>query len=152
MQPTIRNSERVLVLKISWSYRICRNDIIVFTKGEKKVVKRVIGLPGDSVRIVGNLCYINGERVCNHRNENICILTSNQSENISHGTNQITNPFHSSEKQPRLEVKVIEVFIKDSTNAHFFVLGDNILNSLDSRDYGLIAKSQVIGLIFSPYV
>jgi signal peptidase I len=60
MMPTFHNGERVVVLKAF--YQIERGDIIIFSPRHdptKDLIKRVIGLPGDRIRIEDNRVYIN---------------------------------------------------------------------------------------------
>ena len=65
MEPTLHNGERLFVNKFIYRFHPPqRGDIIVFTpRGapDKKYIKRVIGLPGDTVYIHDGLTYINGE-------------------------------------------------------------------------------------------
>jgi signal peptidase I len=67
MVPTLQVGDRMLVLKIG--YTIDRGSILVFRQppldssdsGHEDLVKRVIGLPGNTIWSVGNTVYINGK-------------------------------------------------------------------------------------------
>lgn len=63
MMPTLENNERVLVNKIGYSISgLERFDIIVFHGKEGyDLVKRVIGLPGDTVEYKNDVLYVNGK-------------------------------------------------------------------------------------------
>lgn len=66
MESTLFNEEQVLIEKVSRHFSGPeRFDIVVFTKNHgtynKTYIKRVIGLPGETVQIVGSTVYINGE-------------------------------------------------------------------------------------------
>lgn len=67
MNPTLEDGQMVLVQKVFTDYK--RGDVVIATitkktTGEKlKVIKRVIGLPGDVVEIKNNTVYVNGEEV-----------------------------------------------------------------------------------------
>ncbi|KXS44179.1 MULTISPECIES: signal peptidase I [unclassified Candidatus Frackibacter] len=67
MEPTLHNGERLFVDKLSYRFsEPARGDIIVFTpKGApgRKYIKRVIGLPGDRVKIRNKKVYINGKQI-----------------------------------------------------------------------------------------
>ena len=122
MQPTLTDGEQLLVNK--FVYRIKdpeRYDIVVFPfkySEETYYIKRIIGLPGETVRIdtEGNI-YINGE-----------VLIE------SYGAEVITDPGDAAEEI---------VLGKDE----YFVLGDNRNRSIDSRDpsVGVVKRSSIIG-------
>jgi signal peptidase I len=64
MRPTLENGEFVLVSKLSYRLgEFKRGDIIVFhfpLDPKEELIKRVIGLPGDRVKVEGNRVYLNG--------------------------------------------------------------------------------------------
>ena len=70
MEPTLAIGDRVFVNKLSYDFHgVRRGDIVVFTlpPGESAgpdindLIKRVIGLPGETIQSVGNEIYINGK-------------------------------------------------------------------------------------------
>ncbi len=69
MEPTLKKDDRVLVNKLSYKFgKIGRGDVIVFERppGEanlalKDLIKRVIGLPGDTVEARDDRVYVNGK-------------------------------------------------------------------------------------------
>jgi len=64
MYPTVHSNDRVLVDKLSYRFHdITRQDIVVFRlEGDRyDLLKRVIGLPGDRIRVENGLVYINDE-------------------------------------------------------------------------------------------
>ncbi|MBO5199341.1 MAG: signal peptidase I [Lachnospiraceae bacterium] len=109
MENTLHDGESLLVEKISWHFGwIDRFDIIVFYPYGRNVeneyyVKRVIGLPGETVQIIGEEIYINGELL-----------------KEDYGKEPITNPGRAAEPITLGEDE-------------YFVLGDNREVSLDSR-------------------
>ena len=62
MQPTIRNGQFILSVIPS---RIERSDVIIIKAADQKIVKRVVGVPGDSIQIYDGRVYINGEMTDN---------------------------------------------------------------------------------------
>lgn len=98
-------------------------DIIVAKKHneDKIIIKRVIGLPNDTVDIIDGYVYVNGIKL----------------EESSYILGTIT-PIH--DRQFPITLSANE----------YFVLGDNRLNSLDSRDNktGNILKEDIIGKVF----
>ncbi|AZB42653.1 signal peptidase I [Bacillus sp. FJAT-42376] len=126
MDPTLKNSEKLFVNKaIHYIGEFKRGDIVIINGKENKehYVKRIIGLPGDTVEVKNDVLYVNGKEVKEP------YLNSNRKAAEASGL-QLTNDFS--------EVKVP----KD----RYFVMGDNRLVSMDSRTgLGLIEVNRVIG-------
>ena len=70
MQPTLMDRDQLIVEKVSYYFNDPqRYDIIVFPYPEepsKHYIKRVIGLPGETVQIIDGYVYINGELLDEH--------------------------------------------------------------------------------------
>lgn len=125
MEPTLQDGDSLLVDKLSYRFgNPKRFDIIIFPYqyGDNQFfIKRVIGLPGETVRIDydGNI-YINGEKL---------------EEN--YGAEVILDP-------GRAETEI------SLSDGEFFVMGDNRNHSMDSRDIsvGNIQKKDILGKAF----
>lgn len=120
MEPALYDGDNLIVDKISYRFQEPeRYDVIVFPYEDGTYyIKRIIGLPGERVRIDENgSIYINGERISE-----------------SYGKEVIENPGCARE----------EITLGDT---EYFVLGDNRNNSMDSRDerVGLIERETIIG-------
>lgn len=67
MQPELRDQDRLFVNKFAYNFeKISRGDVVVFyypRDTQKSYIKRVIGLPGDDIRIDDGHLYVNGEPV-----------------------------------------------------------------------------------------
>lgn len=131
MLPQLHDGERLIVNKLiyyrlkdySWGH-IERGDIVVFwypNDPDKSYVKRVIGLPGDTVEIRNGTVYVNDEKM--HEN-------------------YIDANFNKSEANHRREQ------VKDH---YYFVMGDNRDNSSDSRYWGLVPEKYIYGKVFFRY-
>jgi signal peptidase I len=127
MSPTFENGNRVILSKIG---DIKRFDMIVFHAPDQDAnyIKRVIGLPGDTVSMKDDVLFINGKAYTES------YLTKNKLEAT---TLKLTGDFTLEEETGEKTVP------KDS----LFVLGDNRLYSKDSRDFGFIKDESVIGKV-----
>lgn len=123
MEPALYDGDNLIVDKISYRFHEPeRYDVIVFPYEDGTYyIKRIIGLPGEAVRIDENgSIYINGERISE-----------------SYGKEVIEDPGCAGE----------EITLGET---EYFVLGDNRNNSMDSRDerVGLIEREAIIGKAF----
>ncbi|MCI0765569.1 signal peptidase I [Bacillus sp. TL12] len=128
MMPTLENNERVLVNKIGFNIQgLERFDIIVFHGKEgHDLVKRVIGLPGDTVEYKNDVLYVNGKAVDEP------YLEDYKAE-VPKGT--LTPDFTLEQKTGKTKVPEGQVF----------VLGDNRQVSKDSRMFGFVSEDQIVG-------
>src|SRR5262245_63207997 len=71
MVPTLEKGDRVLVNKLSYKlHDVHRGDVVVFERppnapddGIKDLIKRVIGLPGETIEARGGVVYVDGRRL-----------------------------------------------------------------------------------------
>ena len=121
MAPALRSGERVVVDKLGFRFgRIERGDVLVFrppSGGPTAVVKRVVALPGETVRF---------------RGDEITVLGSGTPRASGSPVPDTT------QRAPGAD----SVFVADG---HYFVVGDNRAKSSDSRRFGLLARDSVIG-------
>ena len=124
MQPTLNEADVLILNKFHYYlFDVKRNDVVSLKyDGSKYLIKRVIGLPGESIYYKDNILYINGNPY---------------KENIVDGL--VTEDFN-------LKQIGYDVIPEDM----YLVLGDNRGNSLDSRnkEVGLIKKEDIIGKVF----
>lgn len=130
MEPNFHNGQFLLVNKLA--YRIGqpqRGDVIIFhfpLNVSQNFIKRVIGLPGDTVRIQGGQIYVNGnpmdERDCTEPLEKDCII----------GANYPWGPVTLGPDE-------------------YFVLGDNRPESSDSHIWGTVPTNDIIGKAWVTY-
>ncbi|MFC5401912.1 signal peptidase I [Cohnella soli] len=142
MQPNFWNRERIIVNKIIYDIRAPkRGEVIVFHVPEEKrdFIKRVIGVPGDTVKVDGDTVYINGKPIEEK------YLKSAYEE--AHANGEKYN-YRSDGSFPN--TKFPDGVVPEGT---VFVMGDNRSNSEDSRMIGYIPQSRIVGradLIFWP--
>lgn len=124
METSFHNGEYLLVDKLS--YRISepkRGDIVVFIPPDdisRDYIKRVVGLPGDMIKVTPTQVSINGT--------------------------VIDEPYISVKKNSLGSAD--EVYSVKLGTTDYFVMGDNRTNSRDSRSIGPIKKSDIVGRTF----
>ena len=120
MDPTLNNGNILILNKLAKTYN--RDDIVVIdvkVNGKReRIVKRIIGLPGETVKYDNNILYINGKR--------------------THDDFRMKTRDYDLSKYTEYD-KIPE--------GYYFVLGDNRTNSMNIRDYkiNLVKKSQILG-------
>ncbi|MGD0439255.1 MAG: signal peptidase I [Acidimicrobiales bacterium] len=126
MLPTLQIGDRIVVIKLG--YTIHRGDIIVFKRPpadtgtqDKDLVKRVIGLPGETISSKGNTVLIDGRPLAEPWLPPLRGICSESAENI-----------------PRTKIPP----------GHYFVMGDCRGDSADSRVWGTLPGSLVVGRVF----
>ncbi len=120
MKPTLNDNNLVILNKLDYRLNdIKRFDVVVVDIKTEKIIKRVIGLPGDTVSYKNKTLYINGKKV---------------EENFTH-TND-TRDF-----------KLGDIGYQKIPGDKYFVVGDNRNNSMDSRIIGLVDKDQILGSV-----
>lgn len=122
MEPTLSDHDNLIVDKISYRFKDPeRFDIIVFPfQYEEDVyyIKRIIGMPGETVQIKDGYVYIDGERLLSD----------------IYGNELIKDP----------QTAADPITLKEN---EYFVMGDNRNHSMDSRDpsVGVLTKEDLIG-------
>lgn len=118
MNNTLKSGDITVVNKLVFRLRnIKRNEIVSLKKDDKIMVKRIIGLPGEHIEYKDNILYVDGEKI-----------------------KDVTGTFT---KDFKLESIGYDTIPKDM----YLVLGDNRTNSSDSRTFGLVKKSDIIGKV-----
>ena len=149
MVPTLEVNQRVLVDRVSFRFSDPhRGDIVVFKpprgadlntcgvdhpdnqpcpeptndRSDTNFIKRVVGEPGDRLKVVGGAVYIDGKK----QNEDFARL--DDSCGICNLEKEVTIP-----------------------PDHYFMMGDNRGESADSREWGPVPKKWIIGNAFATY-
>ena len=115
MYSTLDDKEILLLKKYDKNYQ--RFDVVVFNYENTKLIKRVIGLPGETIEYKAGKLYINGTYV----------------------------PETFLNDKSTADFKLEEIGYEKIPKDYYFVMGDNRDQSTDSRIIGLIAKEDIEG-------
>jgi len=136
MEPTLQIGDRILVNKLSYHlHGVDRGDIVVFSRPPAEncggpevndLVKRVVGLPGDVISLSRGYVYIDGKRL-----DESWLPAGEQgitSEGPQGNASNLVHPYHIPANE-------------------YFVMGDNRNDSCDSRYWGPIKQSLIVGKV-----
>jgi len=132
MEHTLEPHDRVLVNKLSYRlHDVNRGDIVVFDRlsgvaQHDDLIKRVIGLPGETVSIENCIVFIDGREL-----EEPYLSTENQAQ-----------------ADPSARCRIPTFGPEEVPDDHVFVMGDNRPQSFDSREFGSIEIDQIRGRAF----
>ena len=153
MQPTLLDGDKVWVNKLAYDVKIPfteislgsfadpqRGDIVIIDSAQagKRLVKRIVGVPGDTVYMHDNALVINGEpadyQVVTEDDDSMIIIE--QLPEYAHQARLSTSYFS----------RTLRNYGPVTVPAdHYFVLGDNRDNSADSRAYSFVPRDEIIG-------
>ncbi len=161
MQPTILVGDRVLVNKLAYDLKVPfttwhlaewgnpkRGDIVVFFSPNDgtRMVKRVIGLPGDTVELREDQLVINGKPVDYTTLEPKIgeQLSSPERDRSVFAREQL--PAHAHAIMAINGIAAMRTFPPVRVaDGQYFMMGDNRDNSFDSRYYGTVDRRQIVG-------
>lgn len=151
MKPTIIEGDRIYVDKLAYDvnipfigYSIYKlddpktNDIIIFNSKQagKRLVKRVIGTPGDIISLDNNQLVVNGRSIKYKETKRSAGLTILTEQLLPSGHKiQLTE-----QQAMYTSFKPVKV-----PKGHYLVLGDNRNHSADSRVIGFVPRDEIIG-------
>lgn len=151
MKPTILEGDRLLVNKMAYDLRLpfthislvkmadpARGEIIIFdsVKADKKLVKRVIGVPGDLVEMRQNTLFINGSPLSYQVQDKLALKTDSVERllGVDHMVRTHNTPSRLASFGP----------VRVPKNA-YLALGDNRDASADSRVIGFVPRAEITG-------
>ncbi len=159
MVPTLQVGDFILVNKYAYGLRLPvtrtkildvdqpeRGDVMVFFPpgDDRYFIKRVVGLPGDRVRVVDNQLFVNGELMKQNAVETD--YTAGYGYDIVEENLDGTRHLVRKKRAPgRLGRRFSYVVPED----HYFMMGDNRDNSSDSREWGAVPSQNIVGKAFA---
>ena len=161
MNPTIIEGDRIFVNKLAYDLKVPfttwhlaqwsnpkRGDIVVFYSpyDGTRLVKRVIGLPGDTIELRKEQLIINGKPV------NYAPLSAEVSVQLPLGeqerslfaTESLPGRSHAVMSIPQIPAKRTFGPVRVPAGS-YFMMGDNRDNSFDSRYFGAVARDRIVG-------
>ncbi len=153
MQPTLLDGDKVWVNKLAYDVKIPwteislaeiddpdRGDIVIIDskRAGKRLVKRIVGLPGDTIYIQNNTLVVNGESA------NYEILSRDSTAIIVQ--EELPDMAHQAQLSSRYVNRTSRSYGPNIVpEGQYFVLGDNRDNSADSRIYSFVPRGEIIG-------
>lgn len=189
MIPTLKIGDFLFVNKMRYTFRVPftgiellkidsphRGDIITFTPppdpklAGKILVKRVVGVPGDTIEVVDNEVYVNGVHYAVSPVKDRSILNDLDYPSFNEGgSKEMLDLYHEKIVDPETGELVREHYIMKEEGGHmmpgmrnstkpyvvpegsYMVMGDNRDNSDDSRRWGFVPEENVQGKVFMVY-
>lgn len=154
MVPTLEVNDFILVNKFTYGVRLpvlgtkiidvnepARGDVMVFFPPNDKryFIKRVIGLPGDEIKLVDNQLFVNGIEMTQTNKQPLAGAWPPAmvvQENLAERSHRIVR-FSQATPQSNFSATVPE--------GHYFMMGDNRDNSSDSRFWGMVPEQNIVG-------
>ncbi|HEV7856963.1 MAG TPA: signal peptidase I, partial [Herminiimonas sp.] len=177
MVPTLQIGDLILVNKFTYGVRLPiinkkvievgdpqRGDVMVFKYPENPsldYIKRVVGIPGDTVTYRNKRLIINGEQVSykplpDYLDEETLSYSKHWTENLNgvqheilnnpRAPSYVINPHDFPERN--LCTYDVEGFTCKVPAGQYFMMGDNRDNSLDSRYWGFVPDKNIVGKAF----
>jgi signal peptidase I len=159
MQPTIRIGDRFLVDKLAYDVRLPlthislrhladpqRGDIVVLDSqaAHERLVKRVIGVPGDEVAMRGNMLFINGH-AASYAASHFTGIHDDLGDPAHYETERYGTLHHAIRLSDYRPSPVSTFGPIHVPSGQYLLLGDDRDNSMDSRYFGLFARSAIVG-------
>ena len=152
MKPTILEGDRIWVNKLAYDLNLPlthvslykrgdpqRGDIVIFDSqaADNRLVKRVIGVPGDVVELKNNRLIVNGIPA-KYSDLQYTTDAVYARESIDGSTHRVKFNLYSDSRFANTGPIRVPL-------GQYFVLGDNRDNSADSRVHGFVPRSEIIG-------
>lgn len=157
MQPTIQEGDRIVVNKMAYDLRLPFTDVTLFSldtpqRGEivvfeskaadLRLIKRVVGLPGDVVSMTDEVLEINGQQLSYLP---LSKITLQQGSSVVTSTEMLGAIQHQVNIDNNASNRLSSFSTITVPAGHYLVLGDNRRHSADSRVYGFVPHNELRG-------
>ncbi len=161
MKPTILEGDRVFVNKLAYDLKVPfttwhvaqwdnpqRGDIVVFYSpyDGQRLVKRVVGLPGDTLELRGNVLILNGQRVDYQPIAEELLRDVRPSDRARqiYAAEALPGRTHLVAGIPAVPARR-DFGPVTVPEGQYFMMGDNRDDSFDSRYYGTVERQRILG-------
>jgi len=161
MVPTLKVGDFILVSKWTYGIRLPvlrtkllevgspqRGDVLVFfpPHEDRYFIKRLVGLPGDEVRVVNGVVYINGDEMVQS-----AVAEKPGAPRSMVMSENLTGVEHRLQRRT-VATRLSHNFAADVPEGHYFMMGDNRDNSSDSRVWGPVPEDRIVGKAFARWM
>lgn len=151
MDPTLHDKDMLVMLKLG---SVDRFDIVVAAETdengkEKQIVKRLVGMPGDTLHYENDTLYINGQEVKEEYLEEYKAAFAQDKLQATYAYNSAFQGIAQNASAFTLDAQGNPTFTVEIPEGQYYLLGDDRLVSLDSRKVGTFRKSSIKGKIIS---
>lgn len=142
MEESFYNGDRVISI---YDEDIKRGDVVIaklntvknlYAKQEEYIIKRVIGVPGDTITYTRAGLFINGQYISEDYITDLPLVGD-----------EFDGNFKIYKEDPNNPGSRIEEIYTVIPEGYYFVLGDNRDNSNDSRDFGLFSQEDIVSIV-----
>ncbi len=161
MKPTIFEGDFIFVNRLAYDLKVPfttlwlanwgspeRGEIVVFKSPEDdgRLVKRVIGMPGDKIRLQGEQLWINDQIISYYPLPKSRFPSLNDADRASHTTaaEQLFDLVHPVMFGPEKQIPPIQGDY-EVPEGHYFLIGDHRNDSRDSRYFGAVERRRILG-------
>jgi signal peptidase I len=159
MQPTIRIGDRIVVDRMAYDLRVPfthlpllhradpqRGDIVIIDSAATgdRLVKRVIGVPGDRIALRGNVLYVNGH-AARYRPASVTGIAADRAQPASYADESVGGRHHLVRLARYLPSPASNYGPVTVPAGHYLAMGDNRDDSYDSRYFGFVPRAEIVG-------
>lgn len=162
MKPTILEGDFVVVNKLAYDLKVpftlqrlaqwgdpVRGDVVVCfsPEDEMRLVKRVVGVPGDTIEMRNNALLINGVRAEYQPlpQEGLPYITQSDRDGAVFAHESVEGREHAVMAYPSVFSSRRSLPTMTLGEGEYFLMGDNRDNSKDSRYFGVVTRDRIVG-------
>lgn len=151
MDPTLEDGERMIIIKTT---KISRFDMVVSDeitenadgqKSNKKIIKRVIGMPGDTIEYQNDVLYVNGEKTDEPYLKEYQALFKKDRLQKTYSYNEYFQKLAENSSAFTTDSTGSANFKVEVPENQYYLMGDDRIVSKDSRIIGTVSKSSISG-------